>query len=70
MKAIVSCPNDGLPHVVYWTGQVLLHVGAITYCNEEIKVKTGVLQVPDDVETCKRCNDAIANHRYPKPRKT
>jgi hypothetical protein len=69
MKAIVPSELGLTPHVVYWTGRVKFHVGVVTYCDEDLDASDGVLQVPDDVETCKRCNDAIVNHCYPKPRR-
>jgi hypothetical protein len=65
MKAVIS-NTIGHPCVIYWTGQVRLHVGVVTWCRRECNAKDGVLQVPDDVPCCTNCEDAIRERRYPK----
>lgn len=69
MKAVITNPDGKPPCVVYWTGQVRLHVGVVTYCDEDRNAKDGVLQVPDDAPSCTGCTEAIAEHRYPKARR-
>jgi hypothetical protein len=59
MKAVITSEE---------TGQVRLHVGVLTYCNQERKASEGVLQVPDDVECCVSCEKNAAEHKYPSRR--
>jgi hypothetical protein len=69
MKAVITSEEPGgKPCLIYWTGQVRLHVGVLTYCNQERKASEGVLQVPDDVECCVSCEENAAEHKYPSRR--
>lgn len=69
MKAAI--PNDvgRPPCLIYWTGQVRLHVGVVTWCGDDRTTKDGVLQIPDDMKCCEACELALAERNFPKQRR-
>lgn len=68
MKAVLPNDDGSPPCIVYWTGQRKLHVGVVTWCDQERRANNGVLQVPTDVKCCSECERAVAERRYPTQR--
>lgn len=69
MKAVIPNAEGRPPCLVYWTGQVRLHVGVVTYCDEDRRTNDGVLQVPDATPCCTKCEHNAERGIFPKPRR-
>lgn len=60
MLAVVQGQAGDAPCVAYFTRQVRLHIGILTWCKREVDASNGVYQVPDTFRVCEACKASIA----------